>query len=261
MGHERVGVLPKTQRWQDLVQQIANFYISNKDVSHIVEKTINNVRFRFRYIQTDMGVKAAFQFLVAISVASRFPNPQEILQNIGIEIPDKPTSLSLAKAVHIWVLKNKNSLEYGQLAQSAAIDAIAIWYEKNSINQLQLFSSLDDPFEVWRKASNGAGFCELARIFFAKFTERYLNYFLEREASAVLQNIYERDYFNSQIQKHIEEISKHAFETAKITQSFSAGWFNKNTKEGIPTGEVIEGFLTLAFGKIREELRRESVKW
>jgi hypothetical protein len=111
---------------------------------------------------------------------------------------------------------------------------------------------------VWKRASNGAGFCELSRLFFAKFTERYLNYFLEREASAALPTIEDRERFREQLRQHVDQISQHAFETAKITQSFAAGWYNRHARQGRPAHREVEQFLSRAFGKIREELLREG---
>ena len=51
---------------------------------------------------------------------------------------------------------------------------------------------------------------------------------------------------------------KFAFETSRITQSFAAGWFNRYARERAPTKAELEGFLSVAFGKMREELMREA---
>jgi len=98
----------------------------------------------------------------------------------------------------------------------------------------------------------------VARLFFAKFTERYLNYFLDREASAVLPNASERDRLASQLQQHVDGVSKYAFETSRITQSFAAGWFNLHARQRTPSKDELESFLSVAFGKMREELIREA---
>ena len=184
MGHERLPGLPKTQKWRDIFQQVGG-----TSVSDTAGKTIQNVRSRFRNIRRDNGVLGAFQFLVNLAVASRAENPQERLLDVGIELPDNPTPLSFAKAVNAFVAPKRDSLEYSEIAQRAAGDAISRWYNENQPIMASLFKSLEDPFEVWRKAGNGAGFCELSRLFFAKFTQRYLEYFLEREASAALEAV------------------------------------------------------------------------
>lgn len=258
MGHERLGVLPKTQRWQQVVEQIAKPSLADEDVSSIARQTVQNISSRFRNIQSEPSVRTAFKFLVALSVASRSPKPRETLSSHGIEVPVAMTPLSLAKAVHAQVAGKRNSLEYAEIAQNAAVDAIAAWYEKNHGRQMRLFEPSDDSFQAWRKAGSGTGFCELARLFFAKFTERYLNYFLEREASAYLQNLYQRDQLRKKLRDYVDIVSKHAFETAKITQSFAAGWFNKHAAQDVPTDGEIQDFLFVAFGKIREELQREG---
>lgn len=262
MGHERVGTLPKTQKWRTLVGQIADFSAPDTTTTapDIAGHTIQNVHSQFRNAHNDPGIHAAFEFLIILAVAARSEDPRGMLLEAGIEVPDDPTALSFAKAASIWIAENQNSLEYGKIARGAASDAIASWHYKNRTTQVKLFEFTDNSFEVWRKASNGAGFCELARIFFASFTERYLSYFLEREASAVLPNIGDRDLLGRQVEDHVDAISQHAFETARITQSFAAGWFNNHARETVPDQEAIRGFLWLAFGKIREELLREGSK-
>jgi hypothetical protein len=258
MGHERVGVLPKTRPWTSVVKQITSFSGTEADASAIASRTLTNVRSRFESIQHDSGIKAAFKFLVALSVSAT-PRPSQEVAPYGLNISSALSPLALARTLQQWISDNRDSLEYAQLAQGAASDAIAHWHSENS-SQKSLFQSEDEQTEVWRKAATGAGFCELARLFFGKFTERYLNYFLEREASASCRTIEERDLLGEQIRRHVDVISKHAFETAKITQSFAAGWYNRHTKEALPSDQEVEGFLTIAFGKIREELRREGEK-
>jgi len=257
MGHERIGLLPKTQRWRDLVRKIGELPTQGMDVSQVAQQSAENVRARLEHLQADGGVLAAFQFLVALSVASRFGDPSPALA-VGIQFPDKPTTLALAKSLRRWVTQRMESPEYAHIAQSAAGDAMVRWLELHASCQIPLIEPADEPFEAWRKTSDGAGFCELSRLFFASLTERYLAYFLEREASAVLTSVEDRNEFGRRLRKHIDSVSEHAFETSKITQSFAAGWFNKHARQAVPNEHIIANFLRLAFGKMQEELRREA---
>ncbi|MEX1014942.1 MAG: hypothetical protein WDZ80_07345 [Candidatus Paceibacterota bacterium] len=257
MGHERVGILPRRKRWTQIVDQIADFHESN-DVSEVAKQTIQNVRKRFEHIERDNGVQSAFKFLVLLSHASKSNNPSEILSEHGINLPYNFTPLHLAKAVNEWTDQHAESNEYAAIAIESTIRALSEWYFKHETRQVNIFTEDSKPSEVWREASQGAGFCELSRLYFSKFTENYLNYFLEREASASLNSIEERDRFANYLENHIDEISNHAFETAKITQSFAASWFNKNVKEIPPTDKEIQGFLSHAFQKMRDELLREE---
>ena len=270
MGHERVGTLPKTQKWRSLVSQIADLGGSGAsssggvapavEISDVAEQTVRNVGQQFRQAHLDAGVGAAFEYLVVLAAAGRSDDPRAVLLGRGIEVPEKPTALSFAKAASSWLARNQESLEYGQMARGAVSDAIAGWYRKNKPPQDTLFDPPQDPFGVWRRAGDGAGFCELARLFFASFTERHLNYYLEREASAVLPSFGQRDQFGDQLDRHVDDISQHAFETARIAQSFAAGWFNRNAREGVPERAAIARFLSVAFGKIRGELLREDLE-
>ena len=260
MGHIRLGILPKTRKWQEISQMIAGMYASETEIADIAQQTIQNVRSQFRHIAQDNGVLRAFQLLLCLAVASREEKPQVWLLEYGIDLPDDLTPFSFAKTVRDYVATDKGSCEYGEIAQQAAGDAISIWHDENQSPILNLFASLEDPFQVWRKAGNGAGFCELSRLFFSNFTQRYLNYYLERVVSATLLNVEKSNDFEKQLEKHVDAISLHAFETAKITQSFAAAWFNKRTKEGIPTNKEIKSFLSHAFGKIRDELQQEGKK-
>lgn len=258
MGHERIGILPKTMRWKKVVGQISYFSSENNNIASIAQGTLKNVRKRFENIEQDKGVAAAFQFLVLLSYAAKQSNPKDFLVSKGIQFPDIITPLQIAKAVSRWISQQSESNEYATVAQNAVIDAISEWYQKNNTGQTSFLFSGENPFDVWRKAADGSGFCELSRLYFSKFTERYLNYFLEREASENVNSIHNRIEFGKELEKHIQDISKHAFETSKITQSFAAGWFNKNAKDTIPSSKKIQGFLALAFGKMRDELLREE---
>ena len=254
MGHERSGTLPRTQQWLSVVDQIAEFPEEGK-VSDVAKATISNVRRQFLQIHRDDGVKAAFGFLIALSRSSVSVQSEDPY----VDLSSNPSPLRISLNLSKWVKAHTNSFEYADIAQKAATDTVGKWTRQQQ-QQQTIFPEYSDAAEVWRKAGDGGGFCEVARLFFANFTERYLNYFLEREASAVLPSVQERDEFSDLLEEHIDAVSDHAFETARIAQSFAAGWYNNHAREEMPSNEEIERFLAVAFGKIREELMRESVQ-
>lgn len=257
MGHRRVGMLPKTQRWRDLVDQLESFSGDESELASVVSRTLDGVRGRFAKIDSDQSIHAAFEFLVALAFASGTEDPAGRLSDIGIEIREGQSPLALARALASWVEERTDLPEYASIAKAAACDALSAWYRKNAPETKSLFGEDADRFAVWRRMSSGAGFCELARLFFSSCTERHLRYFIEREASRVIDNLFERDRFDRLLTSHIDDVSRHAFETAKITQSFAAGWFNKHARTELPSEEARRAFLSLAFGKLRDELRRE----
>jgi hypothetical protein len=257
VGHERVGRLPRTKKWRKIVAELAGLPTTTITVPQLASSTIECVRARFLEIHKDTGVQAAFEFLVGLAATGRTDDLSSEWSKFPIDFTNDPSPLRIAQALRIWVNGRQESLEYRSIAERSATDAIATWYSRQG-NQGDLFGSSGDAESVWGRASDGAGFCELSRLFFAKFTERYLNYFLEREASAALPTIEDRERFRDQLHQHVDQVSQHAFETAKITQSFAAGWYNRHVLRGRPSRGEVERFLSIAFGKIREELLREG---
>ena len=257
MGHERVGALPHTRKWRDVVAQLAESSGSPEDVAAIANDTLQNVRAQLRKIHSDDGVVAAFQFLVALTKSASSQDPGETSFSPRIDLEASPSTLRLIGQLRSWVEDQGRSREYADIAAKASADAISLWSSQQSM-QASLFTDPGDPREIWQRADNGAGFCEVSRLFFSKFTERYLNYFLEREASASMASISDRDRLATQLREHIDGVSRFAFETSRITQSFAAGWFNNHARDRSPSKDESRGFLSFAFGKMREELKREA---
>ena len=258
MGHERIGSLPRTVKWQKILADIAQFQVDVGDVtiSDIARHTLKNVRTRYEKIHKDSGVQAAFAYL--LSLATDCYHRPETRRIVGLDLDENPSHLRIAAKLNWWVNAHIDSTEYAELARRAGGDVIAQWTQQEK-TQYELFEK-QTARSVWDAASKAGGFCEVSRIFFARFTERYLRYFLEREASAGIHSLEARETFSQQLNIHVDKISKHAYETAKINQSFAAGWFNNHAQNNHPSAKQIERFLALSFGKLQEELHREESK-
>lgn len=256
MGHERVGVLPKSRKWRTIVAEVGATAAGDADIAAVATDTLGAVRRRYEHIHEDAGVRAAFEFLVGLSNAPLPADKRAGWADLDVNLDANPSALQLAKALRTWVAARIQSREVGEIATRAATDAIVRWQAEHQ-QQGPLFPS-DDAGFVWSKAASGAGFSEVSRLFFSSFTERYLKYFLEREASAILPTIDERERFSRDLSRHVDAVSRHAFETSKITQSFAAGWYNKHAHGERPSPRRVESFLRTAFAKLREELAREA---
>lgn len=260
MGHKRYGYLPKSKRWRDIVNSLGGYFSGNTDIIEITKNTLRGVQERYSNLKNDPSIKAGFEFLVQISIAFQKNNPIKYLTEKKILDKEELSLIGLVKGAAKYKNEEVASHEYQTFAKQAAIDAINNWYKANIERGTNLFSEGIDTTAIFRKTARAEGFCELSRLYFSKLTERYLNYFLEREASSKISNINERERFSNEITKQIDDISKHAFETAKITESFSAGWFNNHVKEKEPTDIELRNFLGVSFGKMKSELLREEAK-
>lgn len=255
MGHERVGVLPRSRQWRLIVDELTAAAGSEAATQQIAAATLNNVRDRFTTVEEDGGVQAAFGYLVGLTVAHLPGEGTSLVPSVDLSA--NPTAISLSQELSRWVAGHSESEEYAALATRAAADAIAYWTRRNS-PQARLFQSDTPTADLWRGAASGGTFSDLARTFFGKFTERYLNYFLEREASAAIPDLRARELFATRLEGHLDTVARHAFETTKIAQSFAAGWYNKNARTARPTDGSLREFLAFSFGKLRAELAREA---
>jgi len=259
MGHERLGLLPKSDRWRRIVSDIAKASEGQVSTDQIVDATAQAIDARFRKLHLDPGIQDAFSFLVSLSIAGRSDAPTDALRELGIELGGgQATPIRLTQALSVFMQDRGGSLEYAALARAAAGQAMAEFYQQEDRQSDFLRTSQGhDPFEIWRKASDSAGFCTLARQFFANLTGNYINYFLDREASAVSPSLEAREAFHASLRAHVDRVARHSFETSKIAQSFAAGWYAKNATHSLPTRAQTRGFLGIAFNKIRDSLGRE----
>lgn len=258
MGHERIGYLPKTTSWKKIVKSLEPATSgTDADFSALAARTLEQVRERFLGLHKDAGVQAALGFLVAISRSDEATTNSRAAPDI--QLPSRLPPLRLSVALNDWVDAHAQSQEYAEIAKRAAAETLTSWHSAQT-RQAGLFTAGQEELsaKAWATASTGAGFSEISRVFLARFTERYLRYFLEREASAAIKSIAARDRFSDRLHHSLELVSRHAFETSKIAQSFAAGWFNKYAREQTPNNAKISSFLRVAFSKMREELRREA---
>ena len=257
MGHERVGALPHTKPWRDVVDSIADAASVDGDIQKLANATLRGVQKRLLNIKDDAGFVASFQFLLGLTLSASPGINRSSLGELNINLDANPSPLKLAHTLNQYVANNKQSAEYAEMARKAATDTISIWTRQRA-QQLSFDATSNQALAIWGAASDGRGFCEVARIFFGKFVERYLSYFISREASSRLNNTEDRERLAQSLENYIDNVSHHAFETAKITQSFAAGWFNKHTQGKMPTQSEITDFLSYAISKLREELLHEE---
>lgn len=256
MGHERIGFLPKTQKWNAIINQLAVFDDSEDLLAQIANQTLNNVRKTYEAMPYNESVIKAVQYLTTLAVSAKGDVQVEFLKEHGFSVNDEISLFSLIRNAKNFVTTENGSLESNKIARDALLQAIASYERSKDDGQISLFGEKSP--NVWADIGSGAAFCELARGFFAAFTDRYLRYYLEREVANTINDYRSIEQFSNRLSEQTESVSHHAFETSKIMQSFAAGWFNKYAADKIPTQNEIVGFLKLSFEKMREEFRREA---
>jgi hypothetical protein len=256
MGHERIGFLPRTQPWVDIIKQLTDFDCSDDTVTKISNNTLANIKKKYEQMSSDESVIKAIRFLIILSLSANQQDQREFLAKNGLIVDERFSLFSLIRCAKDYIVTETGSLETNKMVVDAVLYVLSSYERKKGNKQLSLFNNPNET--PWKNIGTGAAFCELARLFFAEFTNRHLRYYLEREAAQAIDDYDSIEIFSQKLTKQSEALSTHAFEISKIMQSFAAGWFNKYSRNDIPTNEEIIRFLNITFGKIRAELRREA---
>jgi hypothetical protein len=256
MGHERIGFLPHTKQWKAIIDQLSIFGDGVTSTAQIANETLNAVKQTYESMPFDESVTKAVYFLAILTYSARQENQVNFLNENGYDIDDQISLLSLMKSAQTYISTDSHSLETNKIAKDAVMQAIIEYQQNHKTGQLSLL--LENSENVWSTAGTGSAFCEMARTFFASFTERQLRYYIERAAASSIDDYDTLQAFNQQLSAQSNSIAEHTFEISKLTQSFAAAWYNKHFTNSLPDKGQVEGFLRMSFGKLREEFRREA---
>ena len=183
MGHVRIGFLPHTRQWNAIVNQLSSYDNDANTVAIIADRTLDAVRKEFEGLQYDESVIKAIEYLANIIVSSRQDDQIAFLKDNGYPVDRNLSLYALTSGAQKIIQTADGSLETNKLARDAAVQAVMEYYEHHSDKQRSLFQTDNNPF---RDRGSGREFCELARYFFAAFTEKQIRYYIDREASSAI---------------------------------------------------------------------------
>src|SRR5262249_39039374 len=182
MGHIRLGVLPKTQKWNQVVSLIA----SGADVDRIAAASADAAEHGLERASQDEGLAHAFWLLTQIPQAARHPNFSERLWELGLTgLSSRPTLFEIVaaftSAVDRHVRERGKRTDLGEMAQHAASETLTLLAGHDLPS---LFApSASDVQRSLAKLGTSDRFSVVARDFFSRLTSRSLSYFLSRELS------------------------------------------------------------------------------
>jgi hypothetical protein len=256
VGHIRLGRLPKTNRWRQVVALLDD---APSDVAAIAGATSRAAEQRLRQLAGDPSVSYCFWLLTRITQAARAQDFSAALDAVGLGARDSEPVLSFISRVSDLArqeaVHNRDSGHFAELASLALRRALT---ETVGQHGGSLFgSSVDDLQSALRAYSTDRSFGQVSRRFFSDFMARTLASFVERElANRVgpdrgLQSLGESREFSAGLDLHTRQ-------SARIVEDFAADWYSKRnwlTRGEISRGEA-QGFVAQALRKLRSELRR-----
>jgi hypothetical protein len=254
MGHIRLGTLSQSKKWR----QVVDLLRVDASVEEIAAAAADAAETSFQDGGNDPAFLHAFWLLTQIPLAARGPAFVEDLRRLGVRVPDPPSLVAVvaafSDAVDRHVRDQGGRTDLGEMAQMAAVESLMAMVGPT-------LPSLFEPGveEVQRAIGRLAGgdrFSALAREFFARLTERSLDYYLSRELA---NHIGRRERFadDGERTEFDAALARHCREAARIVEAFAGGWYGKNVYQGDGlTPDAVRRFAPVAFKKLRGELRK-----
>jgi len=252
MGHLRLGKLPRTQKWSEVVALLKD---KTTSVEEIAAASIEASKAGLTRAAGDPALAHAFWLLAQIPLSARRESFPEGLRALGLSVGDDPSVLEVATALSGAIDSSRAgkrwSSDIGEMARLAATESLSALASATTGN---LFTKgARETQEAFKPLSTQRNFGILARDFFSRFVRRYLTYYLSRE----LPNHVGPDGRFKSVREHTEfnqALDLHCRQTARIVQDFAGGWFGKTDFEGGITREKAGGFVHVALRKLRDEL-------
>jgi hypothetical protein len=126
MGHIRLGRLPATKRWQQVVSLLARDAPLERVAAASAEAAENSLAQANR----DPALLRSFWLLTQIPLAARSPDFPASLKSLGLDVSDSPSLMetinAFSAAIDEYVEQRGGRTDLGELAQHAAVvDSIA----------------------------------------------------------------------------------------------------------------------------------------
>lgn len=265
MGHTRLGSIPKTRKWTELIGFMAEgeAVASGEDV-HLSEladviagKAVDAAEAGLRNAVQDSGFRHAFFLLTQIVLAARRPDWQQRLLSLGLRLEHESTVFDLAAELQYLIddhIRDRGTrTDISEMAQAALGEAVI--QTAGPWSETLFGAGRDELIGALQRFSTRVGFAQLGQAFFSAFMFRFLNFHLSRVTAAQtgsrLTQVGDLTRFNDALRLHCDQ-------TAYIVRDFCGQWYSKTEyKEGITPRNVAQ-FIAVAIRKLQDELCRQG---
>ena len=258
MGHVRLGILPKSRKWGEVVALLTDGHASFEQIASLSaeasEKALSS-------LTKDPVFIEAFWMLCKIPQAARSDNFREALGNLGVHVSDQPTLPEIvnafSKAMDNCMRGQANGRnDFAEMARNAAISSLTRMVQ-NQMPSLWQEHTPEDVRHALGHFTSSEHFGALAQEFYSDFTERHLRYYLDREtpkhvgADKYLPSLTALDSFNNALHNHCQEGSV-------IMRVFARDWYGKQYQNGEDphSRDKVKGFTHIAMKKVKAEMKQ-----
>jgi hypothetical protein len=259
MGHTRLGKIPTTRRWREVVEifasarQPSELSAQTNEISQLATSTVRASSEALRAGIKDGGLAFVFYFLTQIALATRRPEPRQALEALGLRLPSDPTNLDLTVEIHRIIDDHFKTVgqksDVGEMAQLAIGETLANFFRSRprdlfAASDSQLFSDL-------QQLGTQRTFGEISRRFFSNFMSRMLGFYLSKfvlpgGTQRLVNGVADLTKFN-------EALKQHTYQRAAIIHQFSEKWFSKTEFERGIDPQNARRFVSYACKKLQLE--------
>jgi len=257
MGHVRLGRLPKTYRWKQVVTSLADNSSSLPEIVKLTSKASEKV---LADTKNTEGLSHCFWLFTNIAQASRQGDFVEGLNNLGMNIKPDDSGVKILKQIFdsasISVRKNGNISVLDQIAIDSFKNAI---HNTISAESTSLFGcNLDSIQRAFKKYSTSKQVSDLGREYFSNYMNNAFSFALEKELANSISK--ESRFQNSNdIQQFNAKLKQYCWDVSKIVEEFSGGWYGKHSFEGdIADKKKTKDFTSYVITKLLSEVQRED---
>jgi hypothetical protein len=253
MGHSRIGTLPKTREWREVVDFIAN----GANVAAVADKALVAAQKALLTTKGDLGFREAVHLLAQLGAAARSEDPAAHLEGLGVELRDGYSAVDLVTALSAAVDRRMEGRgqrsDWGEMAKGALVTAVT---ESMRHTEARLFDPTRQDLNAdLQRFRTEKGFGILGRAFFGAMSGRVLNYFLTKSLGTHV-GAGQRFATMKEFSEFRKAMATHNGEASQIVEKYSGQWLQKQFRE-CPTGitrDAAEGFGAHAIHKMQLEL-------
>jgi hypothetical protein len=253
MGHLRIRNLYKSKKWVEVIDLIED----GINTAQIASASLDASKRCLKEASKDAALVHTFWLLTQIPIAAKKENFSEDLKKLNLFISHSGSILeitnALSEAVDIYAQRIKKRSNLGEIAQHSASECLT--FLLSSKTQSLFKTTHRDIQNELAKLGTKKQFGLLGREFIARFTFKYLSFFLSSELS---NHVGGKNRF-SNIHDHIEfskALELQCRQASRIVEEFAGGWFTKTNYEGGITREKASSFIHVALKKFSAELGR-----
>lgn len=253
MGHVRLGTLPRTRNWIQVLDLVGG----GAGAPDVAAATMRAAQRGLEAAAQDKGLVYTVWLLTQVPLAARSADFEGRLRKLGLDVSGSPSLLEVtgafADAVDRHLLRTGGRTDLGEMSQMAATEALTVLGTPATGNLFD--TTAPRARESLEAFTTTKQFSALATEFFARLTTKYLTYFLNRE----LSNYVGPGGRFAGIDGHAEftrALDLHCHQASGIVEVFAGGWFSKGKSSGPITQQKASGFVHVALKKLRAELAK-----